>query len=184
MGKTISGKLIAIIAAGIGAVAIVAGVLIWQFAGKNDTYRSIQIYELSGATTITREGIGQMEAVENLYLESGDRLVVGQDSSARLKLDDDKFEVILISAKTKPELVRIASMILTSKVKNMPGVEYYKTNNFRVTFDKIPPSWVIDGEEYEHNTKTFEFNINKEISMLLPKKNIVKLFSTLEEEQD
>ncbi len=98
-----------------------------------------------------------------------------------VKLDDDKFEVVLCTAKTKAELAVIAGKILAGQIKSMPGLEYYKTNYFKVVFEEEPPSWVIDGEEYKHNSKTFEFTINKEVNMLLPKKNIVKLFNSLEE---
>lgn len=154
------------------------GRLAYFFNALNELKDSVKLFDLTYEINgIKKSGIYSFVFVTNTCRMGGFNNIYSD-----IKLDDDKFEVILISAKTKPELVRIASMILTSKVKNMPGVEYYKTNNFKVTFDKIPPSWVIDGEEYEHNTKTFEFNINKEISMLLPKKNIVKLFSTLEEE--
>ena len=93
-----------------------------------------------------------------------------------VKLNDNKFEVILISAKKKPELFFLANKVLTGKVRNMPGLEHFKTNNFKVVFDKVPPSWVIDGEEFKHNTKSFNFRINKEINMRVPSKNIVKLF--------
>lgn len=96
MKKYISGKVLAAIVAGVAVVAVVVGILVWQFAGKKESYRSIQIYELNGSTIIDRQGIGEMEAIENLYLESGDRLIVGADSYARLKLDDDKY--ILIEA--------------------------------------------------------------------------------------
>ncbi len=101
-----------------------------------------------------------------------------------VKLDDNMFEVVLCTAKTKAELLVIGSKILAGQIKNMPGLEVYKTNNFKVTFKEVPPSWVIDGEEYKHDSKEFVFSINKEINMLLPKKNIVKLFSSLEEISD
>lgn len=154
------------------------GRLAYFFNALNELKDSVKLFDL----TYEINGVKKSGTYSFVFVTNTCRMGGFNNIYSDIKLDDDKFEVILISAKTKPELVRIASMILTSKVRNMPGVEYYKTNNFRVTFDKIPPSWVIDGEEYEHNTKTFEFNINKEISMLLPKKNIVKLFSTLEEE--
>lgn len=98
-----------------------------------------------------------------------------------VKLDDNMFEVVLCTAKTKPELLLIGSKILAGEIRNMPGLEYYRTNNFKVKFDSIPPSWVIDGEEFKHDTCEFEFGINKEMNMLLPRKNIVKLFNSLEE---
>lgn len=98
-----------------------------------------------------------------------------------VKLDDDIFEVLMITAKTKVELIALATRILAGEVKNMPGLEYYKTNNLVVRFKDVPNSWVLDGEEYKHDTKEFKFSINKDMYMLVPKKNIVKLFSNLEE---
>ena len=98
-----------------------------------------------------------------------------------VKLDDDMFEVLMITAKTKVELIALATKILAGEVKNMPGLEYYKTNNLVVRFKDVPNSWVLDGEEYKHDTKEFKFSINKDMYMLVPKKNIVKLFSNLEE---
>lgn len=89
--KAISVKWIGIILAVVAIVAVAAVLLITRFAGKEETYRLIQIYQLEGTATIEREGIGPMDAVENLYLNSGDRICVGDGSSMRLKLDDDKY---------------------------------------------------------------------------------------------
>lgn len=98
-----------------------------------------------------------------------------------VKLDDNMFEVVISTAKNKAEILAIGSKVLVGEIKNMPGLIYYRTNNFKIKFDEVPPSWVIDGEEFKHNSKTFEFKINKEVNMLLPSKNIVKLFSSLED---
>lgn len=93
-----------------------------------------------------------------------------------VKLDDNMFEVALCTVKTKADLIRIGSKILTNEIKDIKEIEYYKTNNFKITFDEVPPSFVIDGEEYKHNEKEFIFTINKEMNMLVPNKNIDKLF--------
>lgn len=89
--KAISAKWIGMIFAAVAMVAVAAVLLITRFAGKEETYRLIQIYQLKGTATIEREGIGPMDAVENLYLNSGDRICVGDGSSMRLKLDNDKY---------------------------------------------------------------------------------------------
>lgn len=89
--KAISAKWIGMIFAAVAMVAVAAVLLITRFAGKEETYRLIQIYQLEGTATIEREGIGPMDAVENLYLNSGDRICVGDGSYMRLKLDDDKY---------------------------------------------------------------------------------------------
>lgn len=91
--KRISGKVIGAVGA-IVVVACVAVIFLVMHFTKEESYRSIQIYELKGTTTIDREGIGEIEAIENLYLESGDRIIVADDSSARLKLDDDKYILV------------------------------------------------------------------------------------------
>lgn len=59
-----------------------------------ESYRSIQIYQIDGTAVIEREDMDPMDAVENLYLESGDRVSVDEDSSMRLKVDDDKYILV------------------------------------------------------------------------------------------
>ena len=72
------------------AVVIVAATII-LLSNKEEAYRSILVYELDGTAVIERAGVGSMNAAENLYLESGDRVIVAQNSSMRMKLDDDKY---------------------------------------------------------------------------------------------
>ena len=94
-----------------------------------------------------------------------------------VKLDDNKFEVLLCDIKSKFELIRKISMLKRMDIRNIPGIEYYETNNIKIEFDKVlNDSWCLDGEEMKHNTKTFKFGISKEINVLMPKKNIDKLF--------
>ncbi len=92
--KKISGKLIGIIVSAVAVVAVGAVLLAMHFSKTPDSYRSIQIYDMEGTATIERETIGQVDAVENLYLESGDRIFVAEDSYVRLKLDDDKYVMV------------------------------------------------------------------------------------------
>ncbi|MDE6386838.1 MAG: FecR domain-containing protein [Lachnospiraceae bacterium] len=74
------------------AVAIVAAAAVLMFLfNKEETFRSILVYEVEGTAVIEREDVGDMDAVENLYLESGDRVSVAHDSGMRMKLDDDKY---------------------------------------------------------------------------------------------
>lgn len=130
-------------------------------------------YEIDG---IKKSGIYSFLFITNTSRMSGISHIYND-----VKLDDDMFEVLMITAKTKVELIALATRILAGEVKNMPGLEYYKTNNLVVRFKDVPNSWVLDGEEYKHDTKEFRFSINKDMYMLVPKKNIVKLFSNLEE---
>ena len=113
-----------------GAIVVIAGIVLMvsHFLKKEDAYRSILVYELEGTAEIERENAGSISAAENIYLESGDRLTVADDSYMRLKLDDDKYimveenTILSIEAvgteedsKTKIELVQGA---ITSEIQN------------------------------------------------------------------
>lgn len=94
-----------------------------------------------------------------------------------VKLDDNMFEVAFCKAQTKAELIQVAFQLLRQEIKDIDAFEYYKTNNLHIEFDKVVPSWGIDGEEYLHNTNTFDFTISKDMEMLVPNEKIDKLFN-------
>lgn len=76
---------------GAGVAIVAVALVVSHFMKGQDSYRSILIYQLEGSADIEREGSGNIRAAEDLYLESGDRLTVADNSSVRLKLDDDKY---------------------------------------------------------------------------------------------
>ena len=80
-----------VIGAVLAIVAVVAIGCVVLTGGKSEAYRSIMVYQINGNATITRDRVGEMEAYENLMLQSGDAVAVASDSSLRLKLDDDKY---------------------------------------------------------------------------------------------
>ena len=92
MTKQLPSKKMTIIicAAVIAVVAAVAAFIALRTSGE-ESYRSVMVYELEGSAVIERTDIGTIDAAENLYLESGDRVRVEEDSMMRLKLDNDKY---------------------------------------------------------------------------------------------
>ena len=62
-------------------------------------------------------------------------------------------------------------------IEKVPGIHFYKTNNIKIKFaDKPKKNWCIDGEMLDDDSKVFEINTNNNIPMMIPKKNIDKLF--------
>lgn len=153
------------------------GRLAYIFNALNALRGEVKLFDLSYEV----DGIKKEGTYSFIFITNTSRMGGVSNIYDDIKLNDNRFEVILISAKKKTELVLLANKVLTGKVRNMPGLEYYKTNNFKITFKDVPQSWVLDGEEFKHNTKTFEFSINKDITMRVPSKNIVKLFIDDEE---
>lgn len=89
MKKLIANKKLIICACAAVAVSVVT--VIALLANKEETFRSIMVYDVEGNAVIARENVGEMNAAENLYLESGDRVSVAAASRMRMKLDDDKY---------------------------------------------------------------------------------------------
>ena len=100
-----------------------------------------------------------------------------------VKLDDNKFEVLLCDIKNKWDIIRAVHYLTHRKLEDIPVFKYYKTDNIKLEFDEVPPSWCIDGDELTHNKKKFEIKINKDNDMLLPSKNIEKLFENKIEDE-
>lgn len=93
-----------------------------------------------------------------------------------VKLDDNRFEVLLCEIKNKWDILRAVHYLKRRELNDIPVFKYYKTDKIELEFDEIPPSWCIDGDELTHETNKFKIEINKDNYMLLPTKNIEKLF--------
>ena len=94
-----------------------------------------------------------------------------------VKLDDNMFEVALCDVKSKRNLIKTFYEIRTKNIQEIPNIKYFQTNNLKLIFDKIPEeSWCIDGEELKPLTNIYTFGIDNSCQVLLPKKNVEKLF--------
>lgn len=88
-----------IVAAAVVIIAGIAVILALALGRKEETYRSIKIIELEGGVTIDREGVGILEAANNMNLISGDSLQTAQGAYAVLQLDSDKYVMLAESGR-------------------------------------------------------------------------------------
>lgn len=94
-----------------------------------------------------------------------------------VKLDDNKFEVALAHVEKKADMLKLLVQINTKEIKDIPNITYYRTNNFKIEFlDSPKTSWCIDGEELQASKLDYNFEIDRSTKMMMPKKNINKLF--------
>ena len=61
-----------------------------------------------------------------------------------VKLDDNKFEVLLCDIKNKWDIIRAIHYLTHRKLEDIPVFKYYKTDNIKLEFDEVPPSWCVD----------------------------------------
>ncbi|MGN0653390.1 MAG: FecR domain-containing protein [Oscillospiraceae bacterium] len=96
-----------------GTVATVVGVSL----SKEEAYRVIKVFEMTGEAVVTRAGTGDLDAYVGMNLESGDTLVVGDDSTLRISMDSDKY--VLLDGGTVLELTATGSSSDSRTVINL-----------------------------------------------------------------
>ena len=94
-----------------------------------------------------------------------------------IKLDDNKFEVLFCDLKSKKDIMRSLYYLKTKDITAVPGFYFYKTANLKLEFKTaIKEGWSIDGEEFRKETNLFEIDIIPQFKILMPNKNVKKLF--------
>ena len=94
-----------------------------------------------------------------------------------VKMNDGKFEVLLSNITTKKDIIRSLYLLKTSDITKVPGFYFFRTDNLKIKLKEIPKkSFCIDGEMLKTKTKDYEIKIVKGIKMLLPNKELDKIF--------
>ena len=120
----------------------------------------------------TREGVYSF-----IFVSNSSRIAGQPDVYYDVKLDDCQFEVALAKVKNKKEMLKMLVLVSTIDVKDIPGIEYYQTDNLELEFlDKPKTSWCIDGEEYPATTTKFQFRVEQNMKMQVPKETAKTLF--------
>ena len=112
-----------------------------------------------------------------IIVSSANRIAGINNFYKDVKLDDDQFEVLLCNFDKKKDIIRSLYFLTIYDVEKVPGIHFYKTNNLKMKFAEPPKkAWCIDGEMFEENVTDYEISIDRNIKMMIPKKNIDKLF--------
>ena len=93
-----------------------------------------------------------------------------------VKLDDNQFEVLLCNFATRRSIIRTLRLLIDNDPNKISGLEFYKTSRIKFEFETYPKNWCIDGEKLDRSTKTFEFTTMNNFKILMPNKNVKKLF--------
>ena len=113
-----------------------------------------------------------------IFISNSSRIAGAEDVYYDVKLDDNMFEVALAKVKNKTDMLKMLVLLTTIEVKDIPGITYYRTNNFEIEFkNKQKKSWCIDGEEFKKRTKKFVFSVEQNMKMQVLKENLKKLFN-------
>ena len=79
--------------------------------------------------------------------------------------------------KKKKDLIKSLYFLTKYDASKVPGLYFYRTNKLKITINnKDRKSWGIDGEKLDDDGVIFDIKNTCDIKVMMPKKNIEKLF--------
>ena len=148
------------------------GKLAYIIYGIQQLKQNLQFYNVKYEV----DGVEYTKKFSFIFITNSSRVGGVDNIYDDVKLDDNKFEVLMCDIKNKWDIIKAVYNLKKKNMNEISNFTYFKTDKIKLEFDEIPPSWCIDGDELKHNTNTFEIKLNKDNYMLLPTKNIKKLF--------
>lgn len=149
------------------------GHLAYLLNGAKEFFGKTKLYELEyKINNETYKGLYSLILVSN-----ANRIAGFNNIYKDVKLDDDQFEVMFCNITKRRDLVKTFALVMKDGIKNVPGIYFYETNEIEIKFkETIKNNWTIDGEKLKDEQKKYRFTIYKDLKLLLPKKNLKKLF--------
>ena len=104
--------------------------------------------------------------------------IAGMKIYEDIKLDDNKFEVLLCNIKKRKDILKSLTYLRKTDITHVPGFYFYKGNNLKITFNEIQDiTWCMDGEEYNIHSNEVELKIDNDTRIMMPNKNLKELFT-------
>ena len=148
------------------------GYLAYLISGAKQLFKKTIQYNV----TYEIDGIKHNGDYTFIIISNANRIAGINNFYNEMKLDDDKFEVMFCSIKKLTKMAKAFYVLKTSDISSVSGIETYKTNNIKITFNGDIKPWCLDGEKFDSSEKEYNITIKHKVKMLLPKTNLEKLF--------
>ena len=141
--------------------------------GIKDFFRPIKSYKVNYEVN----GIKKTGYFSFILISNANRIAGMNIFYKDVKLDDNQFELLLCNFSTRRSIIKTLRLLIDNDPNNVSGIEFYKANRVKFEFADIPKkAWCIDGEKLDRAGKVFEFKTVNDFKILMPNKNIKKLF--------
>ena len=144
----------------------------YLMSGTKEIFKKTPKYDV----TYEIDGVKHNGKYTFIIISNANRIAGINNFYRDMKLDDHKFEVMFCSISNLALLAKAFYTLKTSDISYVNGVECYKTDNLKISFNDGTKPWCLDGEKYDGRTTYYEINTDKRVKMLVPKKNVDKLF--------
>ena len=149
------------------------GYLAYLFEGVKDFFKPIKSYKVKYEVN----GIKKTGYFSFILISNANRIAGMNMFYKDVKLDDNQFEMLLCNFSTRRAIIRTLRLLIDNDPNNISGIEFYKTTKVKFEFEHYPKkAWCIDGEKLDRATRKFEFKTVNDFKIMMPNKNIKKLF--------
>ena len=149
------------------------GHLAYLTEGAKSFSSKTKLYDI----TYEMDGVETRGLFSFFIITSANRIAGINNFYKDIKLDDNKFEVLMCNMTTKTDIIRSLYFLTMYDATKVPGFYFYKTDKLKIKFNTpLDKPWCIDGEELKPITNEYEIKIQNNVEILMPTKNINKLF--------
>ena len=150
------------------------GYLAYLIEGVKDFFRPIKSYRVNYEVN----GIVKTGYFSFILISNANRIAGINMFYKDVKLDDNQFELLLCNFPTRRSIIKALRLLIDNDPNNVSGIEFYRASRVKFEFEQYPKkAWCIDGEKLDRATKVFEFNTINDFEILMPNKNVKKLFT-------
>ena len=150
------------------------GYLAYLFEGIKDFFRPIKSYKVDYEVN----GLKKTGYFSFILISNANRIAGMNMFYKDVRLDDNQFELLLCNFPTRRSIIKALSLLIDNDPNNVSGIEFYKTSRVKFKFEQYPKkAWCIDGEKLDRATKEFEFKTINDFEIMMPNKNVKKLFT-------
>lgn len=149
------------------------GYFAYLFEGVKDFFRPIKSYKVNYEVN----GLKKTGYFSFILISNANRIGGLNMFYKDVRLDDNQFELLLCNFPTRRSIIKALRLLVDNDPNNISGIEFYKTSRVKFNFDTYPKkAWCIDGEKLDRATKNFEIKTINDFKILMPNKNVKKLF--------
>lgn len=141
--------------------------------GVKDFFRKIKLYDISYEV----DGEKYRGLFSFALITNANRVAGINNFYKDIKLNDNKFEVLLCNITRLKDIVRTLYFFALYDASKIPGFYFYKTDNMKIKFNgPIKKPLCIDGESLDDQSGTYDIKIDRDVYVLMPSKNVNNLF--------
>ena len=141
--------------------------------GARDFFRKVKLYDITYEVDNEKyRGLFSFALITN-----ANRVAGINNFYKDIKLDDNKFEVLLCNITKLKDIVKTLYFFALYDASKIPGFYFYQTDNIKIKFNNpLKKPLCIDGESFDDMSGSYNIKIDHDVYVLMPSKNVNNLF--------